>query len=1005
MIAKKLKLLPQLLTIVLLLVLHTAFAQNITVAGRVSSASAKAPVAGASVLQKGSSNGVTTNEQGNFSISVPANAVLLISSIDFVEEVVAVNGKSEINIELQPADNTLDHVVVVGYGAVRKRDLTGAVSQVKSKDLNVFATSTPLQALQGRAAGVQVIQNSGAPGGSISVRIRGTNSVQGSNEPLYVVDGFPLNGSLSLLNNADIESMEILKDASAIAIYGSRGANGVVLITTKKGKAGAVRVDYESGYTTQRPVNKLKLMNPRQYAEFYNEQAKNDNVTAYFTQSQVDSFGSVQGTDWQDLVLRNAPQFNNVLTISGGANKTRFSVSGGIFKQDGIIRNSDYNRYSLRANVDQDLSDKFIISYSTNLTRIDSRRQNSGQGNRGGSLISAMISAPPTLGPYINGVYRSLNTSYPFISNILRNPVAEINENSDNVRANKILGNVAVTYKPLPGLSIKVSGGIENEDNMTTFYDNGITFTNGPTSNTTTGSANVSSSNVTSLLNENIINYSKAFNDHSLSATAGFTYQSYKFSNVFGGGSGFISNVQGPFDLGAAGTPGVPGSSYSGWSLLSGLGRLNYSFKERYLATVSFRADGSSRYSAGNKWGYFPAVALAWRISNETFFKGQDFLSDLKLRASWGRTGSTAISPYQTLNQLNTDQVIFGDALFVTYAPGSRLPASLKWETTAQTDIGVDFAFLKNRIRGSIDYYSKNTSDLLNTVSLPSSLGYTNTIRNIGEMQNKGVEFSVDADILRGNDLRWNVSANFAVNRNKVVKLYNGEDVLGQSINITVVNDYINRLREGEAIGKFYGFVEEGYDAAGKIKYVDQDKNGVINALDKTYIGDPNPDFIFGFNTNLSYKAFELSMFIQGSQGNDLFNLSFVNQTLDYGVGLNMPVEVYKNHWTPTNTMAKYPKISRTTSTQISNRFVEDGSYVRLKNIQLAYNIPVQNSIKWFRSAQLYVSAQNLVTLTDYSGYDPEINSYGGSNSIRQGIDHYSYPTSKAVTVGIRCGF
>lgn len=917
----------------------------------------------------------------------------------------AVNGNAVADASLSATNDKLGEIVVIGYGAVRKRDLTGAVSQVKSKDLNVFATPSPLQALQGRAAGVQVVQNSGAPGGSISVRIRGTNSVQGSNEPLYVVDGFPLNGSLSLLNNADIESMEILKDASAIAIYGSRGANGVVLITTKKGRAGEVRIDYESDYTVQRPTKKLKLMNPRQYTEFYNEQATNDNLARYFTQAQVDSFGSAQGTDWQDLILRNAPQFYNVLTVSGGAAKTRFSVSGGIFKQEGIVRNSDYNRYSLRGNVDQDISSKFTLSYSTNLTRIESQRQNSGQGNRGGSLISAMISAPETLAPYVNGVYRNLSTSYPFISNVIINPVAYINENFDNVKANKILANVAVTYKPAPGLSIRVSGGIENEDNMTTFYGNGFTSTNGIVSSTTTGSANVSSSNVTSLLNENIVNYIKSFGNHSLTATAGFTYQSFKFANVFGSGSGFISNVQGPYDLGAAGTPGVPGSSYSDWLLLSGLGRLNYSFKEKYMATVSFRADGSSRYSEGNKWGYFPAVALAWRLSREKFFANQSFLSDLKLRGSWGKTGSTAISPYQTLNSLNTNQTIFGDALFVTYAPGSRLPASLKWETTAQTDIGVDFAFLKSRIRGGVDYYIKNTTDLLNTVSLPSSLGYTNTIRNIGKMQNKGLEVTLEADIVRGQNFRWDVSANVAFNRNKVVKLYNGEDVLGESINITVVNDYINRLREGEAIGKFYGFKEIGYDATGKILYEDRDKNNVINALDKTFIGDPNPKYIFGLNTNLSYKAFELSVFFQGSQGNDLFNLSFVGQTLDYGFGLNMPEEVYLNHWTPTNTAAKYPKISRTTATQISDRFVEDGSYVRLKNIQLAYNIPVQKAVKWFRSAQVYLSGRNLITITGYSGYDPEINTYGGSNSIRQGIDHYSYPSSKAITVGIRTGF
>lgn len=1002
----RLKILPNLLIIKLLFLMNSAFAQNITISGKVTSSADRSPVAGVSVTLRQTNNGTTTNQDGNFTITLPSsNGILVFSHVNFAELEEPVNGRTAVNVTLTPSNNQLSDVVVIGYGTVRKKDLTGSVSQVRAKEIGIFANTSPVQALQGRAAGVQVIQNSGSPGGSISVRIRGTNSVQGSNEPLYVVDGFPLNGSLTILNNADIESIEVLKDASAIAIYGSRGANGVVLVTTKKGKAGAIRVDVESGYSIQKVTNKLKLMNPRQYAEFYNEQAKNDNLAPYFTQNQIDSFGTIQGTDWQDLVLRDAPQFNNIVTVSGGANKTRFSVSGGVFNQEGIIRNSDYNRYSLRANIDQDISSKFSLSYSTNLTRINSSRRNSGQNNRGGSLISAMISAPPTLGPYVNGVYRNMTTAYPFISNVLINPVANINENLDDVKGNRILANVAVTYKPLPGLSIRISGGVENDDIDTYGYTNGFASTNGTTTSTTTGGASINSSSSTSVLNENVINYIKQFNDHSLTATAGFTYQNYKSSSLSGGGSGFISNIQGPYDLGGAGTPGVPGSSFSEWTLISGLGRLNYGFKEKYLATVSFRSDGSSRYSEGNKWGYFPAMALAWRILKEKFFENQNLFSDIKLRGSWGRTGSTAISPYQTLNLLNTDQTIFGDVLFVAYAPGSRLPGPLKWETTEQTDIGLDFAVMNSRIRGSVDYYVKNTTDLLNPVSVPSSLGYINTIRNIGKMQNKGLEFTLDADVIQGKDVRWDVSANIAFNRNKVVKLYNGEDILGAAINITVVNDYINRLREGEAIGKFYGYIEEGYDAAGKIKYVDVNKDGAINASDKTFIGDPNPDFIYGFNTNVSYKNFELSAFVQGSQGNDIFNLSFVNQTLDYGFGLNMPVDVYENHWTPANTTAKYPKISRTTATQISTRFVEDGSYVRLKNIQLAYNIPVANAIKWFRSAQVYVSGQNIITLTNYSGYDPEINTYGGSNSIRQGIDHYSYPTFKAVTFGIRCGF
>lgn len=982
-----------------------AYAQGPAVSGTVTSSDG-APVPGVSVQLKGSSSGTTTDEKGKFRLSsTTANGILIFSMLGYLKQEVPFTAGTPLSVTLESTASQVGEVVVIGYGSARKKDLTGAVSQVKAKDINMVATTTPLQALQGRAAGVQVTQNSGSPGGSISVRIRGTNSIQGSNEPLYVVDGFPLNGSLSLLNNADIESMEILKDASAIAIYGSRGANGVVIITTKKGKAEATQVDVEFGYTMQTVTNKLDLMNARQYAEFYNEQAKNDNVAPYFSDRQVDSLGSVAGTDWQDQVLRNAPQYNAVVTLSGGGNKARYSVSGGVFKQDGIIHGSDFNRYSLRGNVEQDISPKFSVSYATNLSRIESSRKNSGQGNRGGSLISSMISAPPTLSPYIDGVYRSLSTSYPFISNVIINPLANINETFDNIRSNKVLANVAVTYKPVPGLSVKISGGIENEDNFTNTYNNGFTSSNGVVSNTTTGSGSVNTASVSSLLNENIVNYIKVFGEHSLTATGGFTYQTYKTNTTTGSGSGFISNIQGPYDLGAAGTPGVPGSSFSEWVLVSGLGRLNYGFRDKYLATVSFRADGSSRYSKQNKWGYFPAAALAWRVSKESFLAGVSWISDLKLRASWGNTGSTAIPPYYTLNQLATGQTIFGDAIFTMYAPGSRLPASLKWETTEQTDIGLDAALFDNRLRAGFDYYIKNTKDLLNTVSLPSSLGYTSTIRNIGEMQNKGFELMLEGDIIRSKNVNWSLSGNFAINRNRIVKLYNGEDVLGESINITVVNDYINRLREGEALGKFYGYTEDGYDANGKIRYVDMDKNGVINANDKTFIGDPNPDFIYGLTSNTSWKNFELTVFIQGSQGNDIFNLSAVNQTLDYGFGLNMPVDVYNSHWTPATPNAKYPKVSRTTSAQISDRFVEDGSYVRLKNIQLAYNIPVRNTVKWFRTAQVYVSGQNLLTVTNYSGYDPEINSYGGSNSIRQGIDHYSYPPFKAVTVGIRCGF
>lgn len=989
------------LVLFLALLLHTAVLGQTVVSGRVTSADDRNGLPGTTITLKGTATGTTADAEGRYRLSVPdrTNAVLVFSSVGYITREVPVGSQTTIDLELVTDDRQLSEVVVVGYGTVRKSDLTGSLAQVKAKELNAFPATNVLQALSGRAPGVQVVQNTGAPGGGVSVRIRGTNSIQGSNEPLYVVDGFPTAGSNpTILNNADIESIEILKDASATAIYGSRGANGVVLITTKRGKAGRTSVDIESSYSIQTLRKKLDLMNAREYATFYNEQAVNDRVTPYFTQAQIDALGD--GFDWQDLIFQKAPLQNYNINVGGGTDKTQFSVGGSVFKQAGIVIGSDYNRYSLRANVNTDISKFFSVSFGTTLSRIDTDRRNSAGGNRGGSMISAALSSYPTLTPYNDdGTYRNMATAYPWGSNVLVNPLNYINEQTDRVKSNRVLANAALTFRPIPELAVRISGGIENNDDRSDAYTT-RNFVNSQ------GSANVGTTQFTSLLNENTVTYTKTIaTKHSISAVAGVTYQDFVTTTLNASGNGFISDASETFDIGAAITPGVPGSGYSKATLLSYLGRVNYSFNNKYLATISFRADGSSRYSEGSKWGYFPSGALAWRVSEEDFFKTVGFLSDLKFRVGWGATGSQAINPYATLNQLNSGKTVFDDAQVTTYAPGTRLPGNLKWETTEQTDIGLDAAFFSNRLRLTADYYIKNTRDLLNTVQLPSSLGFTSTIQNVGSIQNRGIELSVDGNLIN-KAFRWDVSGNIAFNRNKVMKLYGGKDVLGEAVNITVVNDVLNILREGQPLGVFYGYVEKGYNEQGKIVYQDLNNDGAINLSDKTIIGNPNPDFIYGFNSAMSFKGLELTVFFQGSQGNDIFNLSSVNQTLDYGFGLNMPREVFLDHWTPTNLNAKYPVISRTTQTQISDRFVEDGSYLRLRNIQLAYNLPLQQwRVNWIRTAQIYASGQNLLTFTRYSWWDPEINSYGGSNSIRQGIDHYSYPTSKAVTFGLRVGF
>ncbi|GAB2565179.1 SusC/RagA family TonB-linked outer membrane protein [Spirosoma areae] len=993
------------LTAVLFIGLCSLSGSAQTLTGKVISADNNAILPGVNVSVEGTTTGTTTNADGTYRLNLPAaNSTVVFSYIGYATQRVAVGNRSQIDVTLAEDNKSLNEVVVVGYGSVRKSDLTGSLSQVKAKELTSYPTTNVVQALAGRAAGVQVIQNNGSPGAGVSVRIRGTNSIQGSNEPLYVIDGFPFSGNPTLLNNADVQSIEVLKDASATAIYGSRGANGVVLITTKKGKAGRTTVDYEGSYSSQSIRKKLDLMNPREWSEFYNEQATNDGLTPYFTADQLNQFSALgKGTDWQDVAFRTALLHNHTLSINGGNEKTQFSVGGSLFKQEGIVVGSNYDRYSLRANVNHDVSPKFSISYSANLSRISTSRKNGSIGNRGSGLLTAILASPPTLSPYADdGSYRNMSIAYPFLSNVLINPLNFLYQQSDILRSNKVLANTAITYKPVAGLSIRISGGIENSD------DRNDTYTTRQFVNSA-GSAGVSTTQYLSLLNENVATYLKSFGHHTLTVTGGFTYQDFLTTSLNASGSGFVSDLSETYDLGAASLANTPGSSYSKATLLSYLGRVNYNFNDRYLLTASFRADGSSRYSEGDKWGYFPSAAFAWKVKEENFLKNVSFLSDLKLRVGYGATGSQAISPYATLNQLGSGKTVFDDALFTTYAPGTRLPNNLKWETTIQTDFGLDASFLNNRLRLTADYYIKHTNDLLNNVQLPSSLGYTSTIRNVGEIENKGVELGLDATILpelKPGGFRWDVSANIAFNRNKVLKLYGGQDIYGTAFFVGPLNDFVNLLREGQPLGIFYGYQENGYNEKGNITYKDLNGDGVINTKDKTYLGNPNPKYIFGVNSNMSFRGFELTAFIQGSQGNDIFNLS-KNQSIDLNFGMNQLREQYLDHWTKANPNpnAKYPIISRTLSGNISNRFVEDGSYVRLKNIQLAYNLPVSSfGLGWLRNAQIYVSGQNLLTLTKYSWYDPEINTYGSGNSINQGIDHYSYPTAKTVTVGVRVG-
>ena len=955
------------------------------------------PLIGVNVLVEGTNQGTATDIDGRFVLEdVDDNATLIFSYVGYQTQEVALNSRSNLTVTMVEDLQTLDEVVVVGYGTVKKSDLTGSVAQIKSSEINSFPTTNIMQALSGRASGVQVIQNTGAPGGGISLRIRGTNSIQGGNEPLYVIDGFPFSGSPTNLNGSDIESIEVLKDASATAIYGSRGANGVVLITTKKGSAGATKISFESSYGSQSLRKKLDLLNGTEYATLFNIQAENDGVNPYFTQGEIDGFG--EGFDWQDFIFTTAPMLNNSLNVSGGNQKTTFNIGGSSFNQKGIIKGSNYNRYSLRTSVNHKANDFFQVNLTSSISNLTTERKDSGGGSRGGSMIGAAISGPPILTPYNeDGSYRVLATEYPFIAPDLINPLNHIYELTNQIKANVVLTNLSFIINPIPDITIKISGGVENRDDRSDDYRT-RNFLNSD------GSAGVSTSQFRSILSENTISYDKEVNkNHRFNLLGGFTFQDFVNTHLSGNGAGFLSDAFESYNLGASGTPGIPQTSYSKSVILSYLGRLNYSFRDRYLLTASFRTDGSSKYSEGEKWGYFPSGAFAWRISEEDFIKSSPTISELKFRTSWGLTGSQAIGAYATLNGLSAGKTVFGNELHNTFVPGTRLPGNLKWETTEQFDVGFDLGLYNNKLFFTADYYIKNTRDLLNTVRLPTSFGYTTTIRNIGQVRNKGIELGLDANILDG-AFGWSLFGNISFNKNEVVSLYDGEDILGGNVGVLVVSDNATILREGRPIGQFWGYIENGYTEDGRIDFVDLNNDGILSSDDKTYVGDPNPDFIFGLNSNMTFMNFELDVFLQGSYGNDIYNVSSIPSTLDHGQGLNMLAEVLYDHWTPDNQDAKYPIISRNTGARVSDRFVEDGSYLRFRNIRLSYNLPFSTmGINGIQNAQVYVSGQNLITLTGYSWWDPEVNSRGAGTQL--GIDHYTYPVSKILTFGLKLDF
>lgn len=1018
---------------------------------------------GVNILVKNTTIGTVTDVDGNFRLTMPDDVrVLVFSSVGFQTQEVEIGNQTTLDVQLLSDVQSLSEVVVVGYGTQRKSDLTGSISSIKGEDIQKMPVTSLDQALQGRAPGVQITQTSGQPGGGVSVRIRGSNSITAGNEPLYVIDGMPIyndnstvnagvtqsdgQNPLATINPQNIESIEVLKDASATAIYGARGANGVVLITTKQGRLGENRIDFEASFGLQEVRNKMSMMNAREFAEFANEAYRNGQVYlvedqpdpgAYgvYTEDQVNSYG--EGTNWQDELFRVAPRTNYSLSFSGGNENTRYAVSGSYFNQQGTIINSDFKRAMLRVNLDQDLTSKISIGNNIVVSRTWSDLAYTGSGfnvGAGPSVVLAALGFSPILpvrdpetGEYTfqnrhvgegDGDYQP---AVPFY-----NPIAYANLATNQNIANRVLGSIYGEYDVLENLKVRVNLGVDllsNKQNH--FVPSTISLAAGRQ-----GEAAVGSVDNMTLTNENIINYRKTFGTlHSIDVTGGFSVQKFSQERLSASAEGFSSNAISFHNLSAGAVQNPSVSATRDWTLLSYIARVNYKLADKYLFTLTGRADGSSRFGAGNKFGYFPSGAIAWRVSEESFMQSIPAVSNLKIRSSYGLTGNQELPLYQSLSVLDETRYILDQAPVIGFRPIRIANPDLKWETTRQLDIGVDVGLFEERLRFTADYYQKKTTDLLLEVFLPTSSGFSSAIQNIGSTENKGFEFSLEGDILTG-ELTWSAGFNISTNRNVVTNLGEEQKRFLNVSSFHPASQPVAVLQVGKPLGNFYGWQTDGFlddqaevDAAadqtpvtgskmipGVPRFIDQNSDGVVNEDDRTIIGNALPDFIGGFSTNLTYKGFDLSALFSYSVGNDILNAN--RQWLEFRNGRHNNTHNVVDRWSPEKSAAENESAETGLAINpnavnpfvVYDRWIEDGSYLRMNNIQLGYNIPADKlGISGIRQARIYVSGQNLLTVTNYGGFDPEVNRFGQDNILR-GFDVNAYPISKTFIIGLNIG-
>lgn len=1013
--------------------------QQITVHGSVFTEDNN-PLAGVSVTVKGGFSGTTTNAAGKFTIQVNKGATVVFSYIGYLNLEVQVRNNPIINVTLISKSSQLDDVVVVGYGSTRKSDLTGSVSSISKEKLEKVPTATFDLKLQGRVSGVNVTQTSSEPGGNVSVRIRGSNSISAGNEPLYVVDGYPLpsggeatgNGygqpsnALSAINPNDIESIQVLKDASATAIYGARGSNGVIIITTKRGAAGAPRVEYTSRIGTTNVINIYKMMIARDYAQVRNDFAVSLGTPIPYNGSSAKNPTPEQagvGTNWVNEILRSGVSQSHQLNISGGSGTLKYNISGNYYLEGGVIKNSDYKRGNLRVNIDNKISNKITLNTTLNLTNSSYQRVQSGTGailTTADPINLALRSNPifpkdATLTGEFGGIINAEDGYF-------NNPITVITDKKDQTQNEDYFASLLGVYQITKELGLNVRGGATRRYSMREIY---FPITTGQGFQTN-GDAYSNKFSYKDYIFESFLKFRKTLNkNHKIDLTGGFSYQTNTSQTNNIRVTTFPNDIL-SFDALQFGTGYYPTiSSKILRTLQSFYVRTNYDLLDRYLFTFTGRADGSSVFAINNKWGYFPSGAIAWKVSQEPFFPKNNIISDIKLRASYGIVGNQAISPLGSLARLNVANYNINDQIVSGIASISLSNPDLKWETTKQVDIGGDFAFIKGKVNLTVDVYKKTTNDLLQLVQLPYSTGFSNAIANIGTIENKGLEIELSGEILTGKTFNWSSAFNISFNRSKILDLGVKNEILGPGPGTNYLSAPSNIMRVGQPFAMFYGLTAlrliqpSDFDAttgrptfatfngeknSGQWLYEDLNKDGIINNNDRQIIGNPNPDFIFGFNNNFKYKNLQLSVFIQGVYGNQVMNLNNAFIRTGYPFG-NKTEEWFKNRWTPDNPTndIRYPAFGTIQASLVSgNYYLEDASYVRLKNVTLTYNLSKVG--KLIKNASVYLSGTNLITITNYSGFDPEVGIYGQNNQI-PGIDFGGYPRSRIIDLGLKLIF